>query len=234
MQKREITVWGDSIARGVVLDEQTQRYVRLEENSSVSLLAKAWRMPIENHARFGMTSTKQLIHMQRDLACSDGSRKEGIAAFEIGGNDVDYEWVQVAEDTQGEHIPHTPLPQFEENLVSLVQLARSHGLQPVFLTLPPIEPSRYFAWLSRSIAKKDNILRFLGDIFRLYRCHEMYSNTIVKKARELCCRCLDIREPFLRHPRYGDLLCADGIHPNAAGHRLIADTILSYGLETRL
>ena len=39
---------------------------------------------------------------------------------------------------------------------------------------------------------------------------------------------IDITTPFLSERHYGDLFCDDGIHPNAAGHQLIAETICNY------
>ena len=36
---------------------------------------------------------------------------------------------------------------------------------------------------------------------------------------------IDVTSAFLYHKTFSDYMCADGIHPNEKGHRLIADTV---------
>ena len=65
----KIEVWGDSILRGVVLDPETRRYSRLKEASCVALSSRALGIPAENHARFGMTSEKDVYKRQTWYLC---------------------------------------------------------------------------------------------------------------------------------------------------------------------
>lgn len=89
----KIEVWGDSILRGVVLDPATRRYSRLKEASCVALSSRALGIPAENHARFGMTSEKGRVVMEREIP----AHAEGEAALiGFGGNDIDYDWRAVA------------------------------------------------------------------------------------------------------------------------------------------
>ena len=226
--KQQITVWGDSVMRGIVLDAASGRYVRLGERSSVALVSHEIGIPIDNRARFGMTSTQEVAHMTRDLS---QHTFDGIAVIGVGGNDVDYDWAAIAEDPTALHEPKTPLRQFGENIAQIIRLAREFCLTPVLLTLPPIEPQRYFDWVTRSIPKKEQVLRWLGDVGCIYRAHEMYSGEVLKRAYQLGCACIDIRLPFLATRGYADMLCQDGIHPNEAGHRLMAETCRAYARE---
>ena len=73
----KIEVWGDSILRGVVLDPETRRYSRLKEASCVALSSRALGIPAENHARFGMTSEKGRVVMEREIP----AHAEGEAAL---------------------------------------------------------------------------------------------------------------------------------------------------------
>ena len=99
----KIEVWGDSILRGVVLDPETRRYSRLKEASCVALSSRALGIPAENHARFGMTSEKGRVVMEREIP----THAEGEAALiGFGGNDIDYDWRAVAADPHAEHLPH--------------------------------------------------------------------------------------------------------------------------------
>ena len=151
----KIEVWGDSILRDVVLDPATRRYSRLKEASCVALSSRALGIPAENHARFGMTSEKGRVVMEREIP----AHAEGEAALiGFGGNDIDYDWRAVAADPHAEHLPHTPPKRFCENMRAMVCLARSRGMEPLLMTLPPIDAVRYYEWIGRDIEGKENIL----------------------------------------------------------------------------
>ena len=57
-----ISLWGDSIGKGVVFDEARGRYVILKENC-VALLGKMLGAPIDNHAAMGCTARKAAQRM---------------------------------------------------------------------------------------------------------------------------------------------------------------------------
>ena len=46
---------------------------------------------------------------------------------------------------------------------------------------------------------------------------------VIRLADEYGIQLFDIRKPFLDLGDYSDYICADGMHPNAAGHKLIAN-----------
>ena len=49
-----------------------------------------------------------------------------------------------------------------------------------------------------------------------------YDQRAQEKADEYGIQVFDIRKPFLELGDYSDYICIDGMHPNAAGHKLIA------------
>ena len=203
----KIEVWGDSILRGVVLDPETRRYSRLKEASCVALSSRALGIPAENHARFGMTSEKGRVVMEREIP----AHAEGEAALiGFGGNDIDYDWRAVAADPHAEHLPHTPPKRFCENMRAMVCLARSRGMEPLLMTLPPIDAVRYYEWIGRDIEG---------------------NRLVVELARQLGCRLVDLRASFLENGDYRPYLCMDGIHPNAEGHVLMERVFLRYARE---
>ena len=203
----KIEVWGDSILRGVVLDPATRRYSRLKEASCVALSSRALGIPAENHARFGMTSEKGRVVMEREIP----AHAEGEAALiGFGGNDIDYDWRAVAADPHAEHLPHTPPKRFCENMRAMVCLARSRGMEPLLMTLPPIDAVRYYEWIGRDIEGKENILVWLGDVQQIYRSHAAYNRLVVELARQLGCRLVDLRASYGRHPSKRGGTCADG------------------------
>ena len=90
----------------------------------------------------------------------------------------------------------------------------------MLLSLPPIDSSMFFNWISKGL-NKENILRFLKEPNHIYNWHKSYNQMLYNIAEENEVAIIDIREVFLKEKDYSDYLCPDGMHPNAKGHRLI-------------
>lgn len=222
-----ITLWGDSVMRGVVYDEQRGRYGLLPENAA-ERASKTLGLTLHNRSRMGCTVTKGLSIMKRDMEAGMDSQ---AALLEFGGNDCDYDWAAVARDPEGDHQPKTPLGLFMEQLREMVAAVRQKGMRPLMTTLPPIHARRYFDFFTRGGLSRENILFWLGDIEYIYRWHERYNGAVVQTAQECGVPLIDLRDAFLSERRYEDLLCADGIHPNARGHALIQRVLEAFGLD---
>ena len=221
---QRLAVLGDSILRGVVLDEASGRYVHLKE-SCVAGAQQQLGLSIDNFSRFGMTSEKGL-QVARQRLPEQGGYDACLICF--GGNDVDHCWKQVAEDPQGENPPHVACGRYIENMGQMVELARQRKMEPILFTLPPIDSQRYFRFFSRGIKKWQNILQWLGSVDVIYEQHKMYSERLFALANQLRCRIIDIRNVFLGAGDYKEYLCSDGIHPNARGHALMQTALVSY------
>ena len=163
---RKVYVWGDSIAKGIVFDAARGRYVGLRERSGFSRAAEALHVEMENHARFGMTSQRGRLALENGLQSAEPGSP---VLLSFGGNDVDYDWAAISETPKERHDPHVLPEQFAENMAQMVRDARGAGLIPVLLTLPPIDSERYFSWVTRGLEKGENVLRWLGDVERIYR-----------------------------------------------------------------
>ena len=215
----KITVWGDSILKGIVLDEQKGRYVPLRDQSCLALTAKRLGIEISYPAHFGMTSEKGRLLVQRGL---QQAKEEGAQAGLIGfgGNDIDYNWRAISEHPEEEHLPNTPPEQFRRNVEEMIELHERAGIMPVLMSLPPIDAPRYFNWLSRGLSAK-NILQWLGDVQQIYRSHLSYDAIVREVAREKGCALLDVRQAFTKLADSLPYLCLDGIHPNLQGHALM-------------
>ena len=222
-EKKKIVVWGDSLARGVIFDEEKNRY-RISPCSAVSYVAEHTGLEIVNRARMGMTVEAGLRTMQADLAAG----VTGDAAFlEFGGNDSDFDWRAISEDPTGEHLPKTPLDRYEETMRAMIGTARDRGMHVILCTLPPIISDRYFHFVARDGLSEENILTWLGDKDKIYRYHERYSLVLTRLARECRARILDLRSAFLEKWSPSPYFCRDGIHPNNEGQLLIGKTALA-------
>ncbi len=223
---QSVTIWGDSVMKGVIYDEARARYTLLE-GCSAKEASKTLGLTVQNRARMGCTVTKGLQLLKKDLGTVAPS---DVALLEFGGNDCDFDWAQVAADPAAEHQPKTPLALFTTQLTEMVKATRQRGMTPVLMTLPPIHAERYFRFFTRNGLNGDAILRWLGDVQHIYRWHERYSAAVTRVAQECDCPLADVRDAFLAQRRYGDLLCADGIHPNAKGHRVMQEVLEKFGL----
>ena len=225
---QSVTVWGDSVMRGVIYDEQRGKYTLLPECGAVKA-SRALGFKLNNRSRMGCTVTKGLAIMQKDL--QQNALGDDIALIEFGGNDCDYNWQAIAANPEAEHHPQTPLVLFEKQLTEMVHLAELKGMVPVMMTLPPIHAQRYFHFFTRNGLRKENILKWLGDVEFIYRWHERYNAAVVRVAQKCGCLLADVREIFLGNWHYEDWLCIDGIHPNEKGHAAIDRVLEEFGFR---
>lgn len=223
-EKYNITLLGDSISKGVIYDEDKDRYVIIKD-SFCNIVQRRLKGVVHNAGKFGSTIIKGSRRLYEDLT----KDTPDIVIIEFGGNDCDFNWEEVALKPFESHEPNTNLAIFESTLKNIIYNLNSKNIIPVLLTLPPLDPEKYFKWISK---KSDdyarNILAYLGSVNKIYTWHESYNSIIINLAKETHTNLIDVRSDFLNSVNYTTYLCKDGIHPNEKGHKLIADKILKY------
>lgn len=228
----KLIVWGDSLLQGIVLEEESKRYIKLSDESCVNIVASRLSIPVENYAHFGYVTEKGKRLVRRRLILDEKEGKDNsrtLAFICFGGNDIDYYWDEIAINPDIEHFSRTSPEEFRLNLVSMVEMLRDKGANPVLMNLPVIDAERYFSWFSRDFSEEGryNVLKWLGgDVFQIYRSHEYYNGIVTSVAKDKGCVLVDVRSAFLQNRKYKELICSDGIHPNASGHKFIADVFL--------
>ena len=230
-QQHYVEVYGDSILRGVQLDEDDKRY-RVDNNIDVSLLEKHFRLCISNFSKFGCTITKALSLIEKRFRSNgeDNSKNEKCDAIilNLGGNDCDFDWKAVSENPEIDHQPNTPLEIFVETYRKIIEFLKEKGIRPIITTLPPLDAQKFFNWFCGGLEKKADVLKWLGSVEAIYRWQENYSRTIEKLAEETGALLVDIRGAFLRHRKIEPLLCEDGTHPNTAGQKVITQSFFDF------
>ena len=109
---KKIAIWGDSVLKGVVLEEGKDRYSLLKD-SSIELIKREYDLMIKNNSKFGLTVTKAMRLMDKSLSKGD---HPNYVLVELGGNDCDYNWKEISENPDKEYYPNTPLPKFIESI----------------------------------------------------------------------------------------------------------------------
>ena len=215
-----ICIFGDSVAKGVIYDEAKNKYTYLK-NCFVNLFSQKTNLPIANYARFGCTVAKgaEILNNHKDEL-----HLFSHTVMEFGGNDCDLKWDEISHSPYGPHPAKVPLPQFEEIYLKMIETIKSAGSIPVILSLPPLDPEKFFKWVSKGL-NRENILKYLGDVGFIYRWHESYNTAVKNLAKMHSTYLIDIREAFLSEASYSDHLCRDGMHPNEKGHALIGRMI---------
>jgi len=218
-----LCLFGDSVAKGVVLDSVKNKYTFLKD-SFANAFAAATGVAVDNFAKFGCTVVKGLeIASKRSGMLSDYD----FVVLEFGGNDCNFDWAKIAETPDAQHIPATPIDEFEASYRRLIEDVKAKGGRPIVVNLPPIDSQRFFKWVSRGL-NADNILKWLGDVEHIYRWHRSYNDAVCRIAEETKTPLIDIRSGFLNSSDYREYICEDGMHPNSKGHRLIFETVRRY------
>ena len=221
-KQKTILVVGDSLSKGVSLNEEKKRYFFLK-NSFVNNLSAALDANIINTAKFGSTISHGAARIKERLI----KHQPDIVLIEYGGNDCDFFWDEIADNPTGAHQPKTPLNAYHEYLMQMIKTVRAHNAEPVLMTLPPLNAVDYFNWFTKGNKEKGaRILKWLEDVSKIYWWHERYSSTVVDVAEACDVPVADVRRYFLKTPDFRTYICSDGIHPNEKGHKIMTLGIL--------
>ena len=227
-KKNRLIGFGDSIMKGIVVrqNENNRFKYSLVDTTITDRLSEELSMNVKNFGKIGCTvqnGEKVLDKHIDELEAGD------IVILEYGGCDSNYHWDDIAESPQSEHQPVTPLAEFGEAYRNIIKKIMYSGAVPVVLSLPPIDADRYFNYISSTMTEdeKQNIRSWLnGSINNINYGHELYNLETIKIAHQMLVPWIDITSTFLSTRNYRDYLCADGLHPNEKGQKIIADTVL--------
>ncbi|MBO4474931.1 MAG: SGNH/GDSL hydrolase family protein [Clostridiales bacterium] len=216
-----ITAFGDSVLKGVIYEDE---HYKVSDSSFQKICEESFGILIENKARFGSTIAKGESIFEKNLDTIRNSTGQYVV-LEFGGNDCDFNWKEVAETPDEEHLPMSTIEHFTATYSAIIKEIKEMGKIPVLLSLPPIDSARYFKHISRGL-NGENIMRWMrGDRQYITNWHERYNIEIFKLAIANEVPVIDITSIFLEKKNYSYYLCEDGIHPNVKGHRLIAQAI---------
>ncbi|MGM9767998.1 MAG: SGNH/GDSL hydrolase family protein [Candidatus Cryptobacteroides sp.] len=232
LENKIIVSFGDSVMKGIVTENEGNdygdklRYV-ISDKSFTSLCEKRLGARITNFGRFGNTARRGLRDVKRHFLQIEDAQ---YALLEFGGNDSNYDWKAISENPGGDFEPDTKPAEFFSFYREMIDTVRSAGCSPLVLTLPPVDPVKFFRNITKAFEpeKMRNVLDWLGgSVNPISNWHEMYNLELYRLAASCNVPVIDITSCFLSKRNYSDYLCEDGMHPNEKGHRLISDAIIS-------
>ena len=215
-------IYGDSLLKATVPDEEMHYHFHLPE---VMAQYPSDRLEVVNRAKMGATVTKGLSLVEHDVQRGMDARWALVA---YGGNDSDFDWAAIDADPEADHRPNTELPVFADTLHETLDALRQGGVQPVMMTLPPIDGERYLDFLCRDNLRRDRILDWLGEPQMIYRHQELYADTAAEIALRENIPLIPVRQTFLCNHRLSQLIAADGIHLTMPGYERLFDTLADW------
>lgn len=222
MQK--ISILGDSILKGVQLDDNSRRYV-ISDELGFDVIAEKAGLTVRNFSKFGCTITKAWFYVQNMFAKIDAD----LVFMDFGGNDCDFNWQAIAESPLEIHKPNTDYSEFVTTYGNLVSYMKARRALPVLSTLVPVQSDMYMDYICKTKGlDKAAITKWIANGNCVEHYQQMYSDAIRKVASDNEIPLVDIREAFREERNVKALMCADGIHPNKRGQRVIRDCFASF------
>ena len=148
----KIYIYGDSLLKATVPDVDFHYHFHINE---VMQRYQTKLVEVVNRSKMGATIRKGLSLVRHDL---DRGLEARYALVSYGGNDSDFDWAAIDADPEADHRPNTELPEFADTLHETLDALRQGGVQPVMMTLPPIDGERYLDFLCRDNLRRDRIL----------------------------------------------------------------------------
>ena len=219
---KQVYIYGDSLLKATMPDERYHYHFHYDE---VLQRYPERRTQVVNRSKMGATIRKGQALLEHDL---QRGMQADYALIAYGGNDSDYDWAAIDADPGADHRPNTELPVFADTLHETLDALRQGGVQPVMMTLPPIDGERYLSFLCRDNLRRGRILSWLGEPQMIYRHQELYADTAAEIALRENIPLIPVRQTFLCNHRLSQLIAADGIHLTMPGYERLFDTLADW------
>ncbi|MFS0781448.1 SGNH/GDSL hydrolase family protein [Bacillus sp. 1P06AnD] len=217
-----IICFGDSLTRGVSI---VKGRMRILKDNYPALLAdffqkKEKSVEVLNKGVFNDNSDLLLARLEKDVI----SLKPDLAIIGIGGNDCNFRWKEVARFPDREHEAVVPLQRYIHNLKEIVSRLKQEQIFPLFLTLPPLDPSCYYAFLSAQFCS--SLGHWISKVGGIEHWHGQYNRALNKWIEEEGLKKIDVRNAIKQSGELSHLISDDGIHLTSEGYHALSKAII--------
>lgn len=208
---------GDSVTRGVSYVRGRMRIVKTNYPALLQAdLAGIPGLDVMNRGVFNDNSDGLLSRIERDVFAENAD----AVLVEIGGNDCNFRWDEVAQRPLASHDAVVPLERYIANLTRIVEMCRRAQITPVLLTILPLDPVRYYRHVSQQYGQ--SIAHWIGRCGGIEHWHGMYNRALKQLTQYLNVMSIDVRTGFKRSGDLADLLSEDGVHPTESGYKTLS------------
>ncbi|TKC15329.1 SGNH/GDSL hydrolase family protein [Robertmurraya kyonggiensis] len=222
----KIICFGDSLTRGVSF---VKGRLKILKNNYPKVLQELFLnnnkgqydedIQIMNKGVFNDNSDLLISRLDRDVI----QEKPNYVIIEIGGNDCDFAWAEVAKNPTDLHEATVPVERYINNLKSIVIKIKEAGITPILSTLPPLDPVRYYERITENFSSQ--VSDWICKVGGIEHWHSSYNRALKKLAEELDVMSIDVRSAIKWAGDFKDLISDDGIHLTEIGYKVFAEEI---------
>lgn len=218
----KIVCFGDSLTRGV---SYVKGRVRILKENYPSFLEKQLKtdqmddMVIINKGVFNDNSKLLVDRLDKDVI----SEHPNFVLIGVGGNDCNFKWEEVAAFPDDTHEAIVPLSEYIENIKRIVMRVKESNITPILLTLPPLDPVRYYQYIASVYGSK--ISHWISRCGGIDHWHNMYNKQLKILVDQLDVITIDVRSALCKSGEIDELVSDDGIHLNSTGYREMSNAI---------
>jgi lysophospholipase L1-like esterase len=219
----KIICFGDSLTRGV---SYIQGRLRIVKENYPTVLQNLFSnndstVTILNKGVFNDNSDLLLERLDKDVL----AEKPDYTIISIGGNDCDFHWNKVAENPEEEHQPIVPIEKYVENVKKLIINLKNSGITPIVLTMPPLDPVRYYKLIAEKYGK--SISHWISTCGGIEHWHGLYNRSLNELIEQLDVRKIDVRTALKKAGILENIISDDGIHLTSEGYKAMSSTIFN-------
>ncbi len=174
---------------------------------------------IVNKGVFNDNSDLLVMRLEKDVI----QEHPDYTIIGIGGNDCNFQWKEVAEYPENNHNPIVPIDRYLENVKTIVTKLKDEGITPIVLTLPPLDPVRYYQYISNLYGK--SISHWISTVGGIEHWHGLYNRALNALVDGIDAIKIDVRTTLKRAGDISQLISNDGIHLTPKGYEELSYAI---------
>ncbi|MFD1739031.1 SGNH/GDSL hydrolase family protein [Bacillus salitolerans] len=222
----KIVCFGDSLTRGVSFVKGRLRILKANYPTILQELYKnnnhdgsETDVEVLNKGVFNDNSDLLLNRLDKDVM----KENPEFVIIGIGGNDCNFQWEEVSKNPNDTFDPIVPLERYIQNVKSIIVHIKKEGITPILLTLPPLDPVRYYENISKTFTS--HISNWICKVGGIEHWHGKYNRSVNKIAEELHVMKIDVRTAIKQAGELVDLISDDGIHLTEMGYKVLGTEI---------